>query len=242
MRTAALFLAALIVASEVAAQAPAGRLLQLKGTWTRKNSGLGPLRPGVTVFAGEELRATTADAGAELMLYSGRALVCLAVCNIPDEAPPKQPLLQRLFGKAAPPPAVAFTIARGGTVTDAVLLYQAGQLDLQPALGLLDSAKYTIVLRNLRRDERPTSFDYEWRSRNAQPATLSISPGLFELTAISPERADLGPAVVYIADPRAYPASRQSFEEAQALVTSAVPRLSEIARRQFVLAVLDSQP
>jgi len=98
------------------------------------------------------------------------------------------------------------------------------------------------VLRNLRRTQEPIEFEYEWQRRGAKPAVVTATSGLFELTAITPERAELGPAVVYIADPRSYPEARQNLQEARALIAAAQPPISEVARRQLVLAVLDSQP
>ena len=224
----------------------AGRLLNTTGTWVRDNPADPGIRPGIIVYAGERFRLTSGtDASfAEFMLYSGRVKKCVknSDCIIPDETPRFRSLWRRLIAKLEPPPLVAFAMARGSTLTDAVLPVQNGQLDLRAALESLDGARYRIVLQNLRRDEPPVEFEYEWQPRDPRPAAVAVGPGLFQLTVITPERAELGPAVVYIADAAAYPDARQSLQDAQSVIAAAAPPLSEMARRQLLLAVLHSQP
>ena len=198
------------------------------------------------MYAGERFELTSGDdeSFAEFMLYSGRFKKCVRGkdCVIEDETPRLLSFWRRLIGKSEPPPPVAFAIARGTTLTDAVLLVQNGQLDLRTALESLDAARYRIVLRNLRRADPAVELEYEWQPRDPRPPAVPVSPGLFELTAITPERAELGPAIVYIADASGYPDARQSLQDAQAMISAAAPPLSQIARRQLVLAVLHSQP
>jgi hypothetical protein len=249
MRLVSLLLAATAVTAGVGAgradqAAPAGRLLRLDGVWTRDNATRSAVKTGIIVFAGERFQSSTPNGVAEFVLYSGRAFPCRARadCQIPNEAPAPQSWWRLLLAKADEPPAVAFTLARGTTPNDAVLLHENGRLDLAPAFESLDAARYTVRLQNLRRDDPPLELVVEWNPRAPQPVSATIGPGLFQLVAVTPERAELGPVVVRIAGTGAYSESRQNLQDALAATRSFNPPLSGMARRQFLLAVLDSQP
>lgn len=244
MRSVAFLIAATVLTATAQQAAPAGRLLRVDGVWTRDNASRSAVKTGMVVFAGERFQSSTPNGIAEFVLYSGRAFPCRARadCEIPNEAPAPQSWWRLLVAKIDEPPAVAFTLARGTTPNDAVLLYESGRLDLAPAFESMDAARYTVRLQNLGRDDAPLEFVVEWNPRAPQPASVAVAPGLFQLIAVTPERAELGPVVVRIAGPGAYPTSRRNLRDALTAAGLFTPPLSGMARRQFLLAVLDSQP
>lgn len=228
-----------------AADEPAGRLLSFRGTWISPRKAV---RAGAVVYADEVWRpAPSAPRGnvIEVILYSGRTLRCddsTGDCVIPSSAPPKSTLWGRLFAKSEAPPSVSFALSRGDTVLDAVLAYGNGQLDLAGALHELEAAHYRIILRNLRRSGPPVELSVDWQPRSPKPVAALIRPGLYELTAVTPEEAHLGPAAVLIATPQTFADRSLELEEARRFIETAQPAVSALARRQFFLTVLDSAP
>lgn len=223
---------------------PAGRLLNVSGTWKRE-PGPERVRPGMLVYSGDALWLLSAQgpAVAEFILFDGRTLRCgrNGRCEIPRVVPPPKSLWERLAARRDAPQ-VAFTIARGETINESVLAYRGGSLDLAPAIRSLDKARYRIVLRNLRESAAPVEFPFEWQPRSPTPANVTITPGLYEMTVITPEEGMLGPSAVLIANAASYAESSQKFDQALASVERAQPPLSDLARRQFALAILDALP
>jgi len=118
--------------------------LSAPGTWTRDDPSRGEVRPGIVVYAGEKFRAAKGvTKNAEFILYSGRPFFCspVADCEIPNEKPATQGWLDQMRKKPDPLPMVAPALARGGDVSDAVLLYQNGTLDISPAFESLDGTR-----------------------------------------------------------------------------------------------------
>jgi hypothetical protein len=224
-----------------AADEPAGRLLSFKGTW---NSSRGQARAGQLVYAGEIWRATGSSDMAEFILYSGQTKRCVwsGDCIIPSALPAEKGFWRRLTASRESLPSVAYALARGDTVVDAVLAYSNGQLDLVGALKDLDAAHYRIVLRNLRRSAPPVEIGIEWQPRSPAPVAVAITPGLYELTAVTPEDASLGPAAVLITGPAAFDERSRELKAARSFIDTAQPAVSALARRQFLLTVLDSAP
>ncbi len=222
--------------------APAGRVLNLRGTWVRETLPR-EIRPGMLVQQGDLLWAVSArkQAVAEFILYNGQTFRCEADqrCEIPSASPPPKSLWERMTARPETPRLV-FTMARGQNISDAVCLYAHGSLDLAAALVGLDRAVYRISLRNLTGPSSPIEFAYDWQPRSAQPVSVSLTPGLYELNVVTPEEAVLGPAAVRIVEAGGYKEARRQFEDALANATRAQTPLSELARRQFALAVLDA--
>jgi hypothetical protein len=228
-----------------AADEPAGRLLSFHGTWI---SPRGAPRGGQLVYAGEIWRPDpSAPRGntAEFILYSGRTLRCddsTRDCSIPSALPEDKGFWSRLTANREGLPPVAYALARGDTVLDAVLDYRNGELDLTGALKELDAARYRIVLRNLRGSAPPIEIGFEWQPRSPKPVAVMLTPGLYELTAVTPEEASLGPAAVLITGHAAFEERSRELEEARKFIDTAQPAVSALARRQFLLTVLDSAP
>jgi hypothetical protein len=224
-----------------AADEPAGRLLSFKGSW---KSPRGQARKGQLVYAGEVWRAGAESDTAEFILYSGQTKRCVWAgdCVIPSALPEEKGFWRRLFANREGLPSVAYALARGDTVLDAVLVYRNGELDLAGALKDLDAAHYRIVLRNLHGSMPPIEIGFDWNPRSRAPLAVAMTPGLYELTAVTPEEAPLGPAAVLITSPATFADRSRELEEARKFIDTAEPAVSALARRQFLLMVLDSAP
>jgi hypothetical protein len=242
------FLILALSVTAFAADEPAGRLLSFRGKWISPRNAL---RNGAVVYAGEIWRPDPAAPrgkqgnAIEVILYNGKTLRCddsTKECVIPSALPPKSTWWSRFSARRDAPPSVDFAISRGDTVLDAVLAYAGGQLDLTGALRELEAARYRIILRNLRLSEPPVEFSVDWQPRSPQPVVTPIKPGLYELTAVTPEEARLGPAAVLITSPQAFADRSRELEEARRFLENAQPAVSALGRRQFLLSVLDSAP
>jgi hypothetical protein len=233
------------------AQAEAGYVLDVTGTWVLAGGPGNPLKLGQALTPGSAIMAKNpaSNAAIAVMLRDGQVLgrkcsqqTCAQPLVIPSDIVPTSSIfadvsdwLSRITND---PKRYIGTMARGDQPKDAVILIQDGKADFAPALGNLDSEVFRLTLTPIGSSSKARSIlrlRVKWDGKSGQSIdSTTLMPGLYEARF-----EDKNDSVwVLLAENKEYAGFERAFDQA-VKQTEEWKDVSKQARMAFWRAELD---